>query len=57
MLHHLNSIIEPFEPLLVSLTVITIADINTMLGTISVFASIGFTAYKFYNEYKNNKRK
>lgn len=41
------------SPLLVWLGAITIADINSGLGTISLSVSIAYAIYKFYKEFKN----
>jgi len=60
IVHHnhtfLGVAISALEPLIITLTALTLTDINTMLGTVSVSASLIFTFYKFITEYKKNKQ-
>ena len=48
----LHFLISLFEPLAVSVAAISLTDVNTLLGTLSVSVSMAFTIWKFRKELK-----
>jgi len=41
---------------LVNLGAISLASVNTLLGTISIICSIGYSLFKLYREYKQHTK-
>ena len=55
---YVNHLIMPFKPLIVTLGTLYLTDINTVLGTIGVCASLGYTIFCWFHKNKEiNKNK
>lgn len=52
MSQHKLAILDALTPFVLSIGAITLTDINTLLGTISISVSTFYTLYKIYKERK-----
>ena len=51
----MHSHLPDVKPLLLAVGAFSLIEINQVLGTVSIFVSISYTAYKFYKENNNKK--